>query len=248
MEQPRERNYFRKQIYVALQCSVVEGELVEVEAHSAWNFPGVAIVIVPSFRRVQLIATPWTVARQASPPITLSRSLHKLMSTESVMPPSHLILCHPLLLLPSIFPSIRVFSNESVLHIRGPKDWNFSFSISPSNEHSGLISYRIGWFDFLAVQRTLKRLFQHHSSKASILWCSAFFMVRLSHSYTTTGKTIVLIIRTFAGKVLGVSVLLFLTSENLDVKRLCPKSLDINNLINSSWKWVRNYVLIMDQP
>ena len=117
MEQPRERNYFRKQIYAALQCSVVEGELVEVEAHSAWNFPGVAVV-VPSFHCVQLIATPWTVARQASLSITISGSLHKLMSTESVMPSSHLILCRPLLLLPSVFPSIRVFSNESVLCIR----------------------------------------------------------------------------------------------------------------------------------
>ena len=119
-------------------------------------------------------------------------SLLKLMSTESVMPSNHLTLCFPLLLLPSVFPSIRVFSNESALHIREPKYWSFSFSISPSNEHSGLISFRIDWFDLLAVQGTLKSLFQCHSSKASILWCSAFLMVQLSHPYMTTGKTIAL--------------------------------------------------------
>ena len=117
-----------------------------------------------------------------------SQSLLKLMSTESMMPSSHLIFCHPLLLLPSINPSIRVFSNESVLHIRWPKYWNFSFSISPSNEYSGLISFRIDWLDLLAVQGTLKRILQHHSSKASILWRSAFFIVQLSHPYMTTGK------------------------------------------------------------
>ena len=114
------------------------------------------------------------------------------MSIESVMPSNHLILCHPLLLLPSIFPSIRVFSNESALRIRWPKDWSFSFNISPSNEYSGLISFRMDWFDLLAVQGTLKSLLQHHSSKASILWCSAFFTVQLSHPYMTTGKTIAL--------------------------------------------------------
>ena len=128
-------------------------------------------------------------------------SLLKLMSTESVIPSNHLILCHPLLFLPSIFPSIRVFSNESTLHIRWPKYW--SFHISPSNEYSGLISFRIGWFDLLAVQGTLKSLLQHHSSKASILWCSAFFMVQLSHPYMTTGKTIVLIIQSFVNKVMS---------------------------------------------
>ena len=121
------------------------------------------------------------------------------MSIESVMPSNHLILCHPLLLQPSIFPSIRVFSNESVLHIRWPKYW--SFSISPSNEHSGLISFRMDWFDLLAVQGTLKSLLQHHSSKASILQRSAFFIVQLSHPCTTTGKTIALTRRTFVGKV-----------------------------------------------
>ena len=121
-------------------------------------------------RCVQLFVTPWTAALQASLSITNSRSPHKPMSTESVMPSNHLILCCPLLLLPSIFPSIRVFSNESVLHISWPKNWSFSFKISPSNEHSGLISFRVHWLDLLAVQGTLKSLLQHHSSKASILW------------------------------------------------------------------------------
>ena len=134
--------------------------------------------------------TPWTAAYQASLSITNSWSLLKLMSVELVMPSNHLILCHPLLLLPSIFPRIGFFSKESVIPIRWPKYWTFSFSISPSNEYSGLISLRIDWFDFLAVQGTLKSLLQHHSSKASILYRSAFFMVQLSHAYMTTGKTI----------------------------------------------------------
>ena len=125
------------------------------------------------------------------------------MSIESVMPSNHLILCHPLLLLPSIFPSIRVFSNESAIRIRWPKYWSFSFNISPANEHPGLISFRMNWLDFLAVQETLKSLLQHHSSKASILWCSAFFTVQLSHPYMTTGKTIALTRRTFVGKVMS---------------------------------------------
>ena len=125
------------------------------------------------------------------------------MSIESVMPSNHLILCHPLLLPPSILPSIRVFSNESVLCIRWPKYWSFSFNISPSNEHPGLISFRMEWLDLLAVQGTLKSLLQHHSSKASILWCSAFFIDQLSHPYMTTGKTIALTRRTFVGKVMS---------------------------------------------
>ena len=125
------------------------------------------------------------------------------MSIESVMPSNHLILCHPLLFQPSINPSIRVFSNESVLHIRWPKYWSFSFSFGPSNEYSGLISFRIYWFDLLAVQGTLKSLLQHHSSKASILWCSAFFIVQLSHPCITTGKTIALTRWTFVGKVMS---------------------------------------------
>ena len=131
--------------------------------------------------RVRLFAAPWTAAHQASLSITKSQSLFKLMSIKSLMPSNHLILCHPLLLLPSVFPSIRVFSNESVLHIRWPKYWGFSFSISPSNEHPGLIFFWIDWLD-LAVQGTLKSLLQHHSSKASILWCSAFFIVQLFSS------------------------------------------------------------------
>ena len=141
--------------------------------------------------------TPWTAAHQASLSFTIPRSLLKLMSIKSVMPSNYLILCHPFLLLPSIFPSIRVFSNESGLHIRWPKYWSFSFSISPSNEYSGLISFRIDWLDLLAVQGTLKSLLQHHSSKASILQCSAFFMVQLSHPYMTTGKTVALTTWTF---------------------------------------------------
>ena len=144
----------------------------------------------------RLFATPWTIACQAFLSITNSQSLLKLMSIESVMPSNHLILCCPLLP-PSIFPSIRVFSNESVLHIRWPKDWSFNFNISPSNEYSGLISFRIDWLDLLAVQGTPKSLLQHHSSKASILWLSAFLMVQLSHSYMTTRKTIALTRRTF---------------------------------------------------
>jgi len=136
------------------------------------------------------------------------------------MPSNHLILCHPLLLLPSIFPSIRVFSNESVLHIRWPKYWSFSFSISPSNECSGLISFRMDWLDLLAVQGTLKSLLQHHSSKASVLWCLAFFIVQLSHPYMTTGKTIALTRQTFAGKVMS---LLFITLSRLVITFL-PRS------------------------
>ena len=135
--------------------------------------------------------TPWTATHQASL-LTNSQSLLKLMSMELVMPSNHLILCHPLLLLPSIFPSIRVFSNDSILCIRWPKYWSFSFSISPSNEYSGLVSFRMDWLNLLAVQGTLKSLLQHHSSKASILRCSAFFTVQLSHPNMTTGKTIAL--------------------------------------------------------
>ena len=162
---------------------------------------------VQSLSHVHLFATPWTAARQAFLSFTNSRSLLKLMSIASVMPSNRLILSHPLLLPPSIFPSIRVFSNESVLHIRWPKYWSFSFSISPSNEYSGLVSFRIDWFDILAVQGTLKSLLQHQSSKASILQHSAFFIVQLSHPYMTTGKSIALTRQTFIGKVMS---LLFL--------------------------------------
>ena len=144
---------------------------------------------VQSLSCVRLFATPWTTARQASLSITNSQSLPELTSIELLMPSNHLILCRPLLLLPSIFPSIRVFSNESALRIRWPQYWSVSINISPSNEHSGLISFRMDWLDLLAVQGTLKSLLQHHSSKALILWLSAFFIVHLSHPYVTTGKT-----------------------------------------------------------
>ena len=154
---------------------------------SAW-----IVAVVQSLSCLQLFATPWTSAHQASLSFTISRSLLKLMSIELVMPSNHLTLYRPLLLLPSIFPRIRVFSNESALYIRWPKYGSFRFDISPSNEYLGLISFRIDWFDLLAVQGTLKNLLQHHSSKASILQCSAFFMFQLSHPYMTTGKTIAL--------------------------------------------------------
>ena len=173
-----------------------------------WKFylkPRLAFEIssVQSLSHFRLFATPWTAAHQASLSITNYRSLLKLMSTESMIPSNHLILCCPLFLLPLIFPSIRVFSNESVLCIRWQKYWNFSFSISPSNEYSGLISLRIDWLDLLAVQGTLKSLLQQHSSKASILQHSAFFTVQLSHPYMTTGKTIALTRQTFVGKVMS---------------------------------------------
>ena len=158
---------------------------------------------VQSFSHVRLFATPWITARQASRSITNSRSSLKLMSIKSVMPSSHLILCHPLLLLPSIPPSIRVFSNESTLRLRWPKYWSFSFSIIPSKEHPGLISFRMDSLDLLVVQGTLKSLLQHHISKASILLCSGFFTVQLSHPYMTTGKTIALTRWTFVDKVLS---------------------------------------------
>ena len=149
------------------------------------------------------LCDPWTAAHQASLSITNSQSLLKVMSIESMMTFNHLILCYPLLLLPSIFPSIRDFSNELVVHIRWPKYWSFSFSINPSSEYLGLISFRMDWFDLLAVQETFKCLLQHHSSKPSILWCSAFFIVQLSHPYMTIGKTIALTRWTFVGKVMS---------------------------------------------
>ena len=149
---------------------------------------------------VWLLETPWTTGRQASLSITNSQSLLKLMSIELLMPSNHLILCRPLLLPPSIFSSIRIFSNESILHIRWPKYWSFSFSTNLSKEYSGLISFRMDWLHLLAVQGTLKSLLQHHSSKASIIWRSAFFMVQLSHPYLTTGKIIALTRRTLSVK------------------------------------------------
>ena len=156
---------------------------------------------VQSLNCVRLFATPWMAAHQPSLPITKSQSSLRLTSIESVMPSSHLILCHPLLLLILIPPSIRVFSNESTLPMRWPKYWSFSFNIIPSNEHPGLISFRMDWLHLLAVQGTLKSLLQHHSSKASIFRHSAFFIVQISHPYMTTGKTIPLTTQTFVGKV-----------------------------------------------
>ena len=164
---------------------------------------GGTLSAVQSLSHVRLFATPWIAAHQASLSITNSRSLLKLMPIEPVMPSSHLILYHPLLLQTPIPPSIRVFSNESILRMKWPKYWSFSFSISPSSEHPGLSSFRMDWLDLLAVQGTLKNLLQHHSSKASIFWCSAFLTVQLSHPYMTTGKTIALTRQTFVGKVMS---------------------------------------------
>ena len=170
---------------------------------------------VQSLSHVQFFVTPWTAASQPSLSITNSQNLLKLTSIESVMPSNHLILCRSLFLLPSIFPSIRVFSNQSVIHIRWPKYWSFTFSINPSNKYSGLISFRMDWLDLLAVQWTLKSLRHHHSSKASILRCSAFFTVQLSHPYMTTGKTIALTRQTFVGK--GMSLLFNMLSMLIKV-------------------------------
>ena len=183
---------------------------------SSWGW----IVVVQLLSHVQLFATPWMAAHRASLTVTTSQSLLKLMSIELVMPSNHHILCRPLLLPPSIFPSIRVLSSKSALHIRWPKYW--SFSISPSNEYSGLIFFRIDWFDLLAVQGTLRSLPQYHSLKASILWCSAFFMVPLSHTCMTTGKTIALSIWTFVSEVMSLlfNMLLLLLSRFSRV-RLC---------------------------
>ena len=172
---------FLSRAFALLKCITVVSDLR--------NSP---ISSVQLLSRVRRFATPWTTAHQASLSITNSRSLLKLMSIASVMPSNQIILCRPLLLLPSIFPCLRVFSNESVLHIRWPKYWSFSFSISPSNEYSGLISFRMDWLDPLAVQGTLKSLLQHHSLKTLILWFSAFFIDQLSHPYMTTGKAIAL--------------------------------------------------------
>ena len=172
-----------------------------------WSPPLLGVnVTVSSFQslsHVRFFETPWTAARQASRSIINSQSSPKPMSIDSVMPSNHLILCCPLLLLPSIFPSIRVFSSESAFCIRRPKYWSCSFKISPTNEHPGLISFRMDWLDLLAVQGTLKSLLQHHSSKASVFLCSAFFIVQLSHPYMTTGKTIALTRQTFVDKVMS---------------------------------------------
>ena len=183
-----------------------EPNIKDMQEHILIRHMGTAIIKLSSVQllsHVPLFVTPWTAACQASPSITNSQSMLILMYIKSVMPSNHLILFHPLLLLPSIFPSIRIFSNESVLRMRWPKYWNFSFSISPSNEYSGLISFRIDWFDLLAVQGTLKSLLQHHSSKASILQHSAVFVVQLSHPYITTGKSIALTRHTFVSRVMS---------------------------------------------
>ena len=176
---------------------------------------------------IRLFVTPWIAAHQASLSITNSQSLPKPMSIESVMSSNHLILCRPLLLLPSIFPSIRVFSNESALRIRWPKYWSSSFNMSPSSKHPRLISFRMDWLNLLAVQEILKSLLQHHSSKAAILQCSAFFIVQLSHPYMTTGKTIALTRRTFVGKVMS---LLFIM-----LSRLVITFLPRNKCLLISW-------------
>ena len=168
-----------------------------------WQVWGDIFFVVQLLSHVWLFATPRTVARQVPLSFTIPRSLFKFMSIESVMLSNHLILCRPLVLFPSIFPRIWVFSNELAFCIRSPKDWNFSFSISPSNEHSRLISFRMDWFDLLAVQGTLKSLLQHHSWKAPILWHPAFFLDQLSHPYTTTGKAIALARQTFVSKVVS---------------------------------------------
>ena len=186
-------------MFAAFQLPPRQPELICENSENC--FQGRQFSSVQLLSHVRLFATPWTAAHQASLSITNSQSLLKLMSIKSVMSSNHFILC--LLLLPSFFPSIRVFSNESALCIRWPKYWSFSFSISPSNEYSGLISFRMNWFDLLATQGTLKSLLQHHSSKASILQHSAFFIVHLSHPYMTTEKTIALTRHTFVGKVMS---------------------------------------------
>ena len=188
----------------------VKHDLVTKKQQVLYSKPKVSLFLsyskfssVQSLSHVQLFATPWTAAHQASLSITNSQSPQKPMSIESMMPSNHLILYCPLLLLPPIPPSIRVFSNDSALHIRWPKYWSFSFNISPSNEHPGLISFRMDWLDLLVVQRTLKSLLQHHRSKASILRHSAFYIVQLSHPYMNTGKAIALTRWTFVGKVMS---------------------------------------------
>ena len=209
------------------------------------------VCLVQSLSRVQLFATPWTAACQVSLSITNSQSLLKLMSIELVMPPNHLILCHPLLLPPSIFPSNRVSSNESGLHIRWPKYWSFSFNISPSNEHPRLISFRMDWLDLLAVQGTLKSLLQYHSSKASILWRSPFFIVQLSPPYMTTETTIALTRRTFVGKVM--SLLLNMLSSLVITflpksKRLLISWLQLPSAVNLDTKKIKSVTVSIVSP
>ena len=195
---------------------------------------------------VWLFVTPWTTACQASLSITNSRSSLKLMSIESMMPSNHLILCPPLLLLPPIPPSIKVFSNESTLHMRWPKYWSFSFSIIPSKEHPGLISFRMEWLDLLAVQGTLKSLLQYHSSKASILQCSAFFTVQLSHPYMTIAKTIALTRRTFVDKVM--SLFLNMLSRLVITFLLAVKFSKCERNISKYWFWQSHFYWSSHEP
>ena len=187
----------------------------------------VSVSSVQSLSHVQLFATSWTAPCQASLSINSSRSLSKLMSIESMMPSNHLILYRPLLLLLPIPPSIRVFSNESALRIRWPKYWSFSFSISPSNEHPGLIFFRMDWLDLLAVQGILKSLLQHHSSKASIFQCSAFFIVQFSHPFMTTGKTTALTRWTFVGKVMSLLFNMLSSFHSNPKERQCQRMLKL---------------------
>ena len=187
---------------------------------------GFIVLVIQLLSSVQFFMTPWTTALQASLKFTISQSLFTLMSIELVMPSNHLILCRPLLLLPSNFPSIRIFSSESALYIRWPEYWSFSFSISPSNEYPGLISFRMDWLDLLAVQGTLNSLLQHHNLKASVLQHSSFFLVQLSHPYITTGKTIDLTIWTFVSKVMS---LLFNTLSTFAIASL-PKGKSLFDL------------------
>ena len=191
--------------------------------------PILRAVVVQLLSCVQFFATPCTAARQASLSFTISQSFLKLMSIESVMPSNHLILCHLLLLLPSIFPSIRVFSSESALHIRRPKHWSFSFSISPSSEYSGLISFRMDWFDLLTDQGTLRSLLQHYNLKTSVLQCSVFFLVQFSHLYMTTGKNRALTRRTFVSKVM----------QKLKIKIVCPRT------TKGATAWTKNLSLVL---
>ena len=238
----RESSWLRDQTYVSY-VSVIGGRFFTTSATweaSSW----VQLSSVQSLSSVRLFATPWTAAHQASLSISNSRSSLRLASIKSVMPSSHLILCRPLLLLPPVPPSIKVFSNESTLRMRWPKYWSFSFSISPSNEHLGLISFRRDWLDLLAVQETLKSLLQHHSSKASILWRLAFFTVQLSHPYMTTGKTVALTRWIFVGEVMS---LLFncawINNSNLMVENglwLHYQEVSSPNLPSVDWKYSYN--------
>ena len=203
-DQPRQ--HIKKQRhYLPTQVHLVKAMVFPVVMYGceSWTIKKASVSSVQLLSHVRLFVTPWITACQASLSITNSRSSPKPMPIEAVMPSNHLILCRPLLLLPSIFSSIRVFSNESALRIKWPKYWSFSFNISPCNEHPGLISFRMDWLGLLEVQGTLKSLLQHHSSKASILQCSGFFTVQCSHPYMTTGKTIALIRQTFVGKVMS---------------------------------------------